>query len=170
MDNICKKIQNRESPNDVFLTPESLVKIHLEIVKPFYKNNDKILDGFYGKGIYYNMFPTYFKDCNRDFIEIEMGKDFFEYYKKIDMIVSNPPFSQIDNVFEKSVMLNPPTISYLIGAMNLTTRRIEYMEKNGYKLVKFHLTKVFKWFGMSCIVVFSKEGNSCLSYDRIIHK
>jgi len=170
MDNTCKKIQNRENPNDVFLTPETLVKIHLELVKPFYKPNDKILDGFYGKGIYYNMFPTYFKDCNRDFTEIEMGKDFFEYYEKIDMIVSNPPFSQIDNVFEKSVMLDPHTISYLIGAMNLTTRRIAYMEKNGYKLVKFHLTKVYKWFGMSCIVVFSKEGNSCLSYDRIVHK
>ena len=74
--------------------------------------------------------------------KLKWEKIFLNITKKIDMIISNPPFSQIDNVFEKSVMLDPHTISYLIGAMNLTTRRIAYMEKNGYKLVKFHLTKV----------------------------
>ena len=40
------------------------------------------------------------------------------------------------------------------------------MEKAGYYIQKLHLCKVHKWYGMSCIVIWGKEPNKLLSYDR----
>ncbi len=45
------------------------------------------------------------------------------------------------------------------------------MEKAGYTIKYFHLTKVYKWFGNSVIVNWEKNNNnSCINYDRIIWK
>jgi hypothetical protein len=166
MSKISHNIKKRENPNDVFLTPLSLVKIHLDLIEPYIKENDKWYDPFMATGNYYNSFKTNHK-C---FSEITMDKDFFTFDEKIDVICSNPPYSCIDKVLQKSVELNPRVISYLIGFGNLTAKRIEYMNNKGYKLVVFHLTKVWKWYGMSLIVVFTKEGTNCISFDRIVHK
>lgn len=169
--NINHKIKNREKPNDVFYTPKELVKTHLEIIKPMIKDKDIIFEPFFGSGNYFNMFNDIFKQ-NNSFIwsEIELEKDFFKHDAKVDIIVSNPPYSILNKVLEHSVKLQPRIISYLIGINNLTPRRIEYMNENGYKLIHFHLTKVYDWYGMSVIVTFSKDGINCISYDRTIYK
>jgi len=164
-------IKKRSNPNDVFYTPLPLVKIHLEFVKEYVDEGDIIFDGFYGSGNYYKTYPEVFTTNTFDFTEIEMGKDFFEYDKKVNMIVSNPPYSMIDKVLEKSISLEPHTISYLIGQNNLTCKRIEYMNSNGYFLDKMYFTKVFKWFGMSAIVVFTKKSKkNCIEFDRTVWK
>jgi len=169
--NISTKIKKREKPNDVFYTPIPLVETHLELVKKYVNDNDVVYDGFYGTGNYYNNYEKYFKNNTFEFSEIEMGKDFFKFDKHIDLIISNPPYSILDNVFEKSVELKPHTISYLIGINNLTAKRIEYMNSKGYYLDELHLCKVFKWYGMSCIIVFTnKVKKNKISYDRIIYK
>lgn len=77
----------------------------------------------------------------------------------------------IDKILIKSVDLNPHTISYLLGQHNLTCRRIEYMNLHGYFIDKLFFTKVYKWFGMSLIVVFTKKAiKNCIEYDRNIWK
>lgn len=172
MQNIAHKIKYRENPKDIFYTPIDLVKQHLDYVLPYVKENDIIFDPFYGTGNYYKLFETYFPNNTYDFTEIEMNKDFFEYDKNVNIIVSNPPYSMIDKVLEKSVSLNPFIISYLIGLHNLTPKRIEYMNEKGYFLVKIKMLKVFKWFGMSAIVIFKKEenGENCIDFDRKVFK
>ena len=167
---VANNIKKREQPKDVFYTPEPLVRTHLEYISKYVKENDIIFDGFFGLGAYYNLFNEYFKKNTFDFTEIAMNKDFFLYDKKVDVIVSNPPYSLIDKVFEKSVLLNPHTISYLVGVHNLTTKRIMYMNTNGYYLVELKMLKVYKWFGMSCIIVFRKDGKNCIDFDRTVYK
>jgi hypothetical protein len=169
MSEIAHSIKHRATPKDVFYTPADLVQVHLDLVKPYIRDGDVIYDAFYGKGAYYNAFPSVFKNSTFQFSEIEMGKDFFEFNESIDAIVSNPPYSMIDKVLEKSVALDPHTISYLIGFHNLTTKRIEYMNQQGYGLVVLHLTKVMKWYGMSVICIFCKGGSNCISFDRKVH-
>ena len=44
------------------------------------------------------------------------------------------------------------------------------MNKAGYGLTKLHMCKVFKWYGMSFIVVFEKNKDNVISYDRIVWK
>ena len=170
LSNQTKKIQKRNCANDVFFTPLLLAKQHLEYVEKYIEPRNVILDGFFGKGAYFNQFETVFKKDNTfDYTEILMGLDFLDYNKKVDVIVSNPPYSIMDKVLEKSVALKPHTISYLIGQNNLTCKRIEYMNTNGYFLDKLHYTKIYKWFGMSLIVIFTnKVSKNCIDFDRTV--
>lgn len=159
--NVAHKIKHRDKPKDVFITPEKLAKTHIDMIGSAYKTSIWY-DPFKNSGSYYNQYPTE----NKKWSEILEGKDFFEFNEEVDVIASNPPYSMIDKVLEKSVSLKPMVISYLLGINNLTAKRMEYMEANGYYITKLHMCKVFKWFGMSLIVVWEKGGKSILSYDR----
>ena len=167
---VSTNIKKREKSNDVFYTPLTLVNAHLKLLDEYVEEGDVIYDPFFGDGKYFNNFK-YEKNNTHKWSEIVLGKDFFDFNEPIDVIISNPPYSFIDRVLEQSVKLNPHTISYLIGHGNLTTKRIEYMEKQGYSLDKIFFTKVFKWYGMSVICIFTKNKKGCqILYDRIVHK
>jgi hypothetical protein len=161
---INTKIKHREKSNDIFITPLPLAKFQINMIET--TDGDIWFDPFRNSGSYYNQFPTQ----EKVWCEILDGEDFFTYNSKIDIICSNPPYSILDKVFEKSVDLNPKVISYLIGINNLTAKRIKFMNDNGYGLTKLHITKVFKWFGMSVIVQFEKNKENIISFDRIIWK
>ena len=168
--NISHNIKKRKSGNDKFYTPKSLVKIHLEKFKDI-PNGSKILEPFFGGGAYYNEMCEMLPNCKISYTEIDKGLDFFEYKEKTEYLISNPPYSIIDKVLQHSVSLQPKIISYLIGFHNLTTKRVEYMNNNGYFIKDFHLTKVYNWYGMSLIITFSNEiTTNIISIDRIVHK
>lgn len=162
---INTNIKKRESPNDIFITPCDLALLH---IKSIISNKDEIwFDPFKNNGSYYNQFPTE----NKKWTEILEGRDFFNFTEKVDIICSNPPYSLIESVLDKCIELNPRIISFLIGFQNLTAKRMEKMEKAGYKITYFHLTKVWKWFGMSLIVTWEKtENKSIIHYDRKVWK
>jgi hypothetical protein len=167
---ISHSIKHRKSANDRFYTPESLVKIHLEKFKDI-PDGSVIFEPFYGEGAYYNEMCKMFPNCSIKYTEIDKGLDFFEYNEKTDYIISNPPYSIIDKVLQHSVSLKPKIISYLIGFHNLTARRVEYMNNNGYYITDFHLTKVMAWYGMSLIVSFSNNiTENIISIDRKVHR
>jgi len=166
---VSHTIKHRKA-NDRFYTPASLVKIHLEKFKTI-PNGKKILEPFYGEGVYFNEMEIMFPNCVLSYTEIDKGLDFFEYKEKVDYIISNPPYSIIDKVLEHSVSLQPEIISYLIGFHNLTAKRVEYMNNNGYFIIDFHLTKVYSWYGMSLIVTFSNKAiENIISIDRKVHR
>ena len=114
------KIKKRSKPNDVFITPLELAKKHIETID--YQESEVWYDPFKNSGNYYNNFPN----DRKEWSEILEGRDFFTFDKDVDIICSNPPYSMIDKVLEKSIELKPRVISYLIGVNNLTTKRIEY--------------------------------------------
>ncbi len=77
----------------------------------------------------------------------------------------------METILDKCIELQPRIISFLIGFQNLTAKRLEKMENAGYKIVYFHLTKVFKWFGMSLIVTWEKtDKKSIINFDRKVWK
>jgi hypothetical protein len=158
-------IKKRETPNDVFITPPKLAKYHIDMIE--YNSTDIWYDPFKNTGNYYNQFPN----DNKKWTEILDNKDFFAFDEKVDIICSNPPYSIIDDILKKSVELKPHTISYLIGINNLTAKRIEFMENNNYFISKIHICKVWKWYGMSIIVVWTNNINkSIIGYDRVVWK
>lgn len=163
--NTSHKIKQRENPNDVFITPLKLAKYNIDMIE--YKDDDIWYDPFKNDGSYYNQFPQVSNE-NKKWSEILENKDFFDFNEKVDIICSNPPYSMINKVLEKSVSLKPRIISYLIGVNNLTAKRMEYMENNGYYITKIHMCKVFKWYGMSMIVVWEKDKKPIMSYDRVV--
>lgn len=169
--NTAESIKKRTKANDVFYTPINCVKKHMEIVSSCINADDVIYDPFYGTGNYYNTAKELFPKNVHRYTEIAMGLDFFDFNDKVDVIVSNPPYSILDKIFKKSIELKPHTISYLIGMHNLTTKRIETMNNAGYYLSKIVMLKVWEWFGMSFIVVFTnKTKTNCMEFDRTIYR
>ena len=64
---------------------------------------------------------------------------------------------------------NVITLQNVIGNNNLTCKRMELFRNNGYKLKQLHYCKVFKWFGMSNIVLYKKTEDDIsqkISFDR----
>ena len=155
-------IRQREIPNDVFITPLKLAKYNIDMIE--YNEDEIWYDPFKNNGSYYNQFPNE----NKKWSEILEERDFFTFDEKVDIICSNPPYSMINKVLEKSVELKPRIISYLININNLTPKRLEYMENNGYYITKIHMCKVFKWYGMSMIVVWERDKKAIVSFDRVI--
>ena len=92
---------------------------------------------------------------------------------KINIICSNPPYSLLDKVLEKSIALKPRIISYIIGHISFTAKRMAYMEENGYFLQKVCYVQVRKWLGNSVIVVYelrSDKSEKALveyNYDKV---
>ena len=158
------KIKQRTNANDVFITPLELAKKHIDMID--YKENDSWLDPSKNDGSYYNQYPS----DKKDYCEILEDKDFFNYKAKVDIICENPPYSLLDKWFKKVIELNPRVYSCLIGVGNLTARRIEWFEKAGYGIKKLKMLKVFKWYGMSYIVVFEKGCKSIIEIDRKVYR
>lgn len=80
--------------NDCFQTPLEFVK---EIVEHF-NPTGRILEPCKGDGNFLKFLPD-----NTDWCEILEGRDFFEYNKKVDWIITNPPFSKMRNFIKKSM-------------------------------------------------------------------
>ena len=164
MDKTSRKIKERKTPKNVFITPLDLAKKHIDMIDSV--DTDLWLDSSKNSGSYYNQFPTE----NKDYCEILEGIDFLEYHGEPDVICDNPPYSMLDSWFKKVIELQPRVYSCLIGINNLTTRRIEWFEKAGYGIKKLKMLKVYDWFGMSYIVVFEKGCNSIIDIDRKVYR
>jgi 16S rRNA A1518/A1519 N6-dimethyltransferase RsmA/KsgA/DIM1 with predicted DNA glycosylase/AP lyase activity len=170
---ISRKIKERKVAKDVFYTPEAVAKTHIEQVAKQCEKEYSWLDPFAGKKVYYNNFPVSGSDYSKhnDWTEIDDGKDFFEYDKQVDVICSNPPYSIIDKIIEKSIDLEPKIISYLLLEGKLTPKRLEKLNSAGYGLTGIYICKVYEWYGMATAYTFTKDkpNQADVIYDRIVH-
>lgn len=155
--NIAEKNRNKRA-NDIVYTPIKLVERHIEHIKDLIEPNDIIYESFSGDGRYVKQLREKFQNKIVE-TEIQNGTDFFKFYEPIDVIISNPPYSIIDKILEKSIELKPRIISYLIGFMNLTPKRIKFMNDNGYYIDRIFFCRVRGWFGITSIVTFSNQIN-----------
>jgi hypothetical protein len=78
-----KLIPTNTERNDVVYTPEYLTE---QIVK-YFNPTGKLLEPCKGSGNFLKYMP------NADWCEIQEGIDFFDYHKKVDWIITNPPYS-----------------------------------------------------------------------------
>ena len=85
-DNIKQLALFKLSPieSDIVYTPEHIAKEIIEWVNP----TGFCLDPCMGDGAFFNNLPK-----PKDWCEIEKGKDFIDYNKKVDWIIGNPPYS-----------------------------------------------------------------------------
>jgi hypothetical protein len=163
-------IRKREVRNDKYYTPESLVRIHLSKLEEREKSL-LIFEPFRGKGAYFNLFPEYFPNSFYQWREIDENQDFFDYRGEPDIIVSNPPFSILDRVFERCYELNPKIISFVLLQHAVTPCRIRRANEAGYFVTDYHLTRVDRWFGCAVILTLSREvERNLISFDCTKHK
>jgi len=162
----ANRVRKRNIANDLFFTPKSLVKIHLDIIKPYVKASDIILEPASGMNAYLDEIPREFPECRVQWCEISLGKDFFAYTGEPDIIITNPPFSLLNRFIERSIELHPRIVSFLLNMYAVTPCRIREFNDNGYFVVGYHMTRVNRWFGISVILTVSREvTENIISFD-----
>lgn len=111
--------------NDKIYTPLKIAKQIIDTFKP----TGKVLDAFMGKGAFYDQYP---ENVEKDWCEIDKGRDFFDYNKKVDWIITNPPYSILDEVLEHSFNI-ANNIVYLVPISKIFTslKRIRNILKFG---------------------------------------
>jgi hypothetical protein len=153
-------------------TPEDLCKElinHVPLV-----DGDKVLEPFKGEGNFYNNLPNF---VEKDWCEIEEGRDYKDYDKPYDWVISNPPFkldngAKRENAFWK--ILNYYTSKakkgiaflgndYCFGT--LTPRRLKALNESGWYIHSISCCAVKKWRGRYFWIVLKKE--PCQFYKYI---
>ncbi len=84
------------NPNDVVFTPEWLSKQICDM----FPIAGKVLEPCKGEGAFLKYLP---KDT--DWCEITEGRNYYDYDKKVDWIVTNPPYSDFNRFLEHSFNL-----------------------------------------------------------------
>lgn len=147
------KCLNGNKPNDKVYTPEKIAK---DIISRF-NISGKVLDPFYGNGAFYNNFPD---NVEKDYCEIDMGKDFFDYNEHVDWIISNPPYSIFEKVLEHSFEI-ADNIVYLVPLSKVVSSmgRIRQINKFGGVPYIFILaaSKCGFPFGFPCCAIHIKK-------------
>ena len=93
---VQKNRTGKSTPNDDVMTQEPSAEFIINHFKP----TGSILEPCKGTGTFYNLFKG-----DKDWCEIKENKDFLKYNKKVDWIITNPPFSIFDEFLIKSFEL-----------------------------------------------------------------
>jgi hypothetical protein len=156
----------KSKPNDLIYTPLELSKKLIDIVP--IKKEDVLLDAFKGSGSFFNQFPITNK---KEWCEIEEGIDFFSYNKKVDWIISNPPFSEITKIIKKSSAICQIGFAYIFPLMSFNYSRLKLIQESGFFIYKFVLFENPKqWnigFPHAFIIFTKKQNNSIILCDKI---
>src|SRR3990167_5095042 len=91
--------------------------------------------------------------------EIEDGKDFMLWDKKVDWVVGNPPFHLGWAFLDKASQISNKGIAFL-GNLNFCNsclpNRFEILEERGFYLQKIHIVQDKRWFGRYYYLIFTK--------------
>tara|TARA_Y100001973_G_C5178972_1_gene323702 strand:+ start:337 stop:915 length:579 start_codon:yes stop_codon:yes gene_type:complete len=163
--NKINNLKNNIKPDqDKKYTNPELAKKLINLVD--IKKHHILLDPFRGRGAFYDNFP---EKNHKYWCEIDDGVDFFDFDKKVHWVITNPPYSCINKVFDHLIKICDEGFALLLGMINLSVKRIKYLETNGFFITKIHLVRVRGWFGTSCFVVWRKNKKPILSYDDDIY-
>lgn len=154
----------KNRPKEFYYTNESMVRDLLKITP--YEKTDILLDA--GSGLNKVWFKNF--DCEEKYqCEIEEGKDFYWWFKRVDWVIGNPPFHESWRFFEKASEIADRGIAFLINnqAFNsMTPARYELLKNRGFYLQKIHIVADKRWFGRYYYLIFEKNSNEFLSWEK----
>ena len=150
---------NKERPKEFYYTNEQMVK-DLITITPI---SGSVLDAGSGDKVWFNNLKGKKYEC-----EIEDGCDFYEWNKKVDWVVGNPPFDQQKKFLLRAGKIAEKGIAFL-GNINfwngLTPLRLEKLKENGFYLKRIHIISDKRWFGRYYYLIFTKEPNDFISWE-----
>jgi hypothetical protein len=154
---------NHTLEGDVVMTPEPLA---IDIINHF---NPKglVLDPCKGTGAFYNNFPG-----EKDWCEISEGKDFFDYTKEVEWIITNPPFSNMVPFLIHGMEVANNVVYYQYIDRYWTKARINIIQEMGFGLRELYMIDPpkgsdFPKFGRALAAIHLKKG---WNGDVIINK
>lgn len=152
------KIRQR-GQNDIYYTPPQVVRKMIEMCE--ITPDMTVLDPCYGEGAFYDNLP----ECQKEWCEIEKGRDFFSETKRYDLIIGNPPYSMWTKWLEHTIRLTDK-FCYIFGSANLTDTRVKKIYDAGYGITKMHLLSIPWYFGHSLLVLFEKGKPSIMTVQQ----
>jgi len=132
-----------QNPNDVVFTKDIIAKWIIDEMKP----TGSILEPCKGEGAFMKYIP------NADWCEITEGRDFMEYNKKVDWIITNPPHSKFDDFLKHSMELAKNIVFLIPTAKMLKSYKNIQMIKNYGGIKKLMFVRADKCgfpFGFPC--------------------
>jgi len=142
--------RNYKSDDEV-MTPDYLAKDIVNWIRP----RGKVLEPCCGDGVFLKYLPK------ADWCEIKKGRDFFKYKKKVQWIITNPPWSQIRSFLKHSMEISERII-FLVTINHLWTKaRLRDMKDAGFgirKIILIDTPKSFPQSGFQLGVIEIKKG------------
>jgi len=152
-------------------TPEELC---IELIKhvPLIQG-DRVLESFRGEGSFYNNFPDFIE---KDWCEITEGRDYKDYDKEFDWIITNPPFrleesGKRENAFYKLLKYYTNKAQKGIAFLGndfcfstLTPKRLKELNESGWYIHNIICCSVKKWRGRYFFIIFKKEHSDFYKY------
>ena len=123
-----------------------------------------VLDAGSGDKVWFNNLKGKKYEC-----ELDRGCDFYEWDKRVDWVIGNPPFHESWKFFEKSVDIVNTGIAFLINnqAFNSwTPKRFEIFKEKDFYLNKIHIVQDSRWYGRYYYLIFTKKKNNFLSWNK----
>ena len=125
---------------------------------------------FSGSHNIYNLLPS-----NKEYYEIQEGKDFFKCDKKYDIIITNPPykdyFTDKKNIMieamDKCFEVANEKVILLIGSrtfMGFTPIRLQRWNDMGWGISDICVINIPKWYGRYYIITFEKDCETMLQW------
>jgi hypothetical protein len=130
---------------------------------------DRVLEPFKGEGAFYDQLPDH---VEKDWCEITQGRDYKDYDKEYDWVVSNPPF-KMDGKNVIWPMVDYYTdrakkgVAFLVsdyGFTTLTPIRQHALKNKGWGLTKMTMVNIKKWRGRYFLLIFEKDKPSVMSH------
>lgn len=145
-------------------------KLAIELIKEVpLEDGDLVLEPFKGEGSFYDNLPS---NVEKDWCEIQEGRDYKDYDKSIDWIITNPPFKLATGT--KRINSFYYLLEYYASRVNkgiaflgndfcfatLTPLRLKHLnEKYDLYIHKIVVCQIKKWRGRYFFIIFKKGKN-----------
>jgi len=152
-------------------TPNECAKDLLQFIP--LQPNDRVLEPFKGEGAFYNNFPAF---VQKDWAELEQGKDYTDISGEYDWVITNPPFrleTGTKRVNSFWFLLDYYTqrakkgIAFLSNDkcfQVLTPRRMLLLQQRGWSITKVVVCSVKKWRGRYFFFILEKDKQGFMDY------
>jgi hypothetical protein len=112
---------------------------------------------------------------NKEYYEIQEGKDFFQCDKKYDIIITNPPYRDYEtdkkniviDCFNKCFEVANEKCIFLINNKmfnSLTPRRLSNWKIMGWSITDICVINISKWYGRYYIITFEKNKGGFVNF------
>jgi hypothetical protein len=133
------------------------------------EKGDRVLEPFAGEGAFYDQFPQY---VEKDWCEIERGRDYKEYDKEFDWVITNPPFklngkNMIWTLFDYYTQRANKGVAFFVSdhaLSTLTPLRQSILKERGWGITGLTMINVKKWRGRYFLIVLEKGKPSVMNY------
>lgn len=133
MGRILSPIKNQPE-NDLVYTPRCLSKNIIEHFNP----TGILLDPCKGDGSFYDQFPL---NCEKYWCEIQDNIDFFNFNRKVDWIITNPPWSKIRQFILHGMSISDNIVYLAILNHFLTKARLRDLRINNFCIKEIYGVK-----------------------------